>query len=141
MRETSPSAEKLTTATLTPHRSNRLRTDSSVKFRGLAYRDPEQGGIQDAPKFRGTVVFSMASGRTWCPAGNSRKNKTKNNIIEQNEFSIRVEHPHVNCLAAESHGTWQGIQTWKTTSHTRRLRHRRGRIYRVNAGTLLCLAR
>ena len=50
----------------------------------------------------------MASGRTWCPAGSSRKNKTKNNKIEQNMLPIRDQHPHVKGFAAESHGTLAG---------------------------------
>ena len=51
--------------------------DDSVNFLGLAYRDPERGGARIAPKCRGTVVISMALGRTWCPIGSSSKKKTK----------------------------------------------------------------
>ena len=79
-----------------------------MKFPGLAYRDPEQGGIRDAPKCRGTVVISRASGRTWCPEGRSRKNKTKNNKIEQNVLPIWDQHPHVKGFAAESRGILAG---------------------------------
>ena len=60
-----------------------------------------------ASKCRGIVVISMASGRTWCPTGSSRKNKTKINKIEQNVLPIR-DHPYVKGFAAESHGTLAG---------------------------------
>ena len=54
---------------------------------------PGTGWCSNRTRCRGTVVSLMASGRTWCPTGSSRKTKIKTELNK-----IRDKHSHVKGL-------------------------------------------